>query len=169
MKQYQFIGQFDESIIFTRLLTQYPHWIQQNGVSIIVPVSIIYKNDLLTLQVPDDAEDATINQIIDQYDPSSHVPVYPDQVLQAKRDFLNLPEWATWTAQEATDAIQAKVLTGQTKAQIDAWVDGNVTNIASARTALKLLAGAIIDLRTILMVMAKMLILLRDIVIRMRI
>jgi hypothetical protein len=169
MKTYQFSGQFDESTLFLALITHYPSWIIRNGIKFSVPVSINCLDGILTLIVPDDADDQVILQIIDLHDPTYHIPITPDQVLSAKREFLSLPEWSTWTSTEATTAIQERILTGQTKEQVNSWVDSNVTNIATAKTGLKLLAGAIIDIRVIVILMAKLIILLRDVVIRNRV
>lgn len=60
--------------------------------------------------------------------------LFPDVTvpLQAKDDFENLPGWATWTGQEAAD-----------------WIDANVTDLASAKTALAAMARAIMYLRDI--------------------
>lgn len=49
---------------------------------------------------------------------------------QSDSDAANIPGWATWTAQEAQD-----------------WIDANVTNLASARTALKAMARMLLALR----------------------
>lgn len=49
-----------------------------------------------------------------------------------REGFQNLPGWATWTATEA-----------------EAWINANVTDLASAKTALKSMAKAIIHLRNI--------------------
>ena len=77
-----------------------------------------------------------------------------------------MPNWATWTPDEGRQAVQANVLNGYDKAQLDAYIDTNVSNIASAKTALKLLGEAVIDLREIVGVMAQAILLLRDIVVR---
>lgn len=60
--------------------------------------------------------------------------VYPDEDATdaGKLDFENLPGWATWTAAEAGD-----------------WIDANVVDLASAKTALRAMAKAIIYLRDV--------------------
>ena len=95
----------------------------------------------------------------------------------SKISFRNLPECATWTPQETQDHITAGILTGQSKTQVDAWIDANLTNITTAnisqinarllqiRTALKLVSGAIIDTRTILALIGKMIAWIRNIVV----
>ena len=84
----------------------------------------------------------------------------------SKESFKEMPNWATWTPDEGRQAVQANVLNGYDKAQLDAYIDTNVSNIASAKTALKLLGEAVIDLREIVGVMAQAILLLRDIVVR---
>jgi len=49
---------------------------------------------------------------------------------EGKQDFANLPGWATWSAAEA-----------------EQWIEDNVTNLATAKTALKAMARAIVYLR----------------------
>lgn len=51
---------------------------------------------------------------------------------QGKTDFENLPNWATWTAQQAVD-----------------WIDTNVVDLDSAKIVLQQMARAIIALRNI--------------------
>jgi hypothetical protein len=60
--------------------------------------------------------------------------IYPDRAAKvtAKLDFRGLPGWATWTGAEASD-----------------WIDTNVTDLASAKTALVAMAKAIVFLRDI--------------------
>lgn len=60
--------------------------------------------------------------------------VYPDEDVQTQAviDFENLPGWATWTAAEAA-----------------AWIDANVSDLASARSPLAKMAQAIVYLRDI--------------------
>lgn len=59
---------------------------------------------------------------------------FPDSSAQenAAADFENLPGWATWTATEA-----------------ESWIETNVTNLATAKTALKAMAKAIVYLRNV--------------------
>jgi predicted RNase H-like HicB family nuclease len=68
----------------------------------------------------------------------AHVPdplYFPEDVERERRqqadvDIAAIPGWATWTAQEAQD-----------------WIDANVTSLASARTALKAMARMLVALR----------------------
>jgi hypothetical protein len=59
---------------------------------------------------------------------------FPDQAkpVEGKKDYSNLPGWATWTGQEAAD-----------------WIDTNVTDLASAKVVLESMAKAIIYIRDI--------------------
>jgi hypothetical protein len=56
----------------------------------------------------------------------------PGQIEDAKDAFDDLPGWASWTGQEAA-----------------AWIDTNVTDLASAKTVLQNMARAIMYLRDI--------------------
>jgi hypothetical protein len=83
----------------------------------------------------------------------------------AKVDFRNLPAWATYTPAEAA-AVVHTVLNGMTRAELDVWVDANVSNIAQARTALKLMGDNLIELRNYCEVIAKAIEMLRIISVR---
>lgn len=91
--------------------------------------------------------------------------IYPDQVEQdsAITGIGNLPGWANWTATEAANYISTNVLGGMTREQVESWVDTNVSNLAQAKTALKLLGDELIDLREICENMARAIMFLRDI------
>jgi hypothetical protein len=60
--------------------------------------------------------------------------IFPDMIAPeaAKGDFENLPGWATFTAAEA-----------------EAWIETNVTSLATAKTALKAMSKAIVYLRDV--------------------
>lgn len=93
---------------------------------------------------------------------------------QAKIDFRNLPDWATWTGAEAADALRTGILNGMTKTEARAAIDAQfagVTNLATLGAAtvavLKTLADAVIDGRDIgHQNEAKAIMFLRDIVVR---
>jgi hypothetical protein len=84
----------------------------------------------------------------------------------AKVAFRGLPDWATWTAVQASAYVHSNVLGGWDKAQLDAYVDANVTTIATARTALKQLGEELIDLRAICERLAEAVVYLRDVAVR---
>ena len=83
--------------------------------------------------------------------------------------YSQLPEWAkTGTAEDAETYITSQILNGQTEAEISAWIDANVNNIASAKVALKQIAGALVTMRGLSILIAKLLLFIRDLVIRFR-
>ena len=107
---------------------------------------------------------------IDTNPESTQEIIEREQEIQLKNDsknnFRNIPNWATWTPDVGMQTVQTNVLNGYDKQQLADYIDTNVTNIASAKTALKLLGDAVIDLREIVGVMAQAILLLRDIVVR---
>lgn len=113
-------------------------------------------------------EVATAIAIIAAHDKNAPTPAEIDDqtAAQSRISFKNIPNWATWTPDEAKTYVTGAVLSGQTKEQINASIDASVTNLATAITALKLLAGAIVDLRTILAIVSSAILMLRDQVIR---
>ena len=93
----------------------------------------------------------------------------------AVTNYANLPTWAkTGTADEAETYISNQIFSGQTQAQVDAWIDANITGttITALRTqliaALKITAGAVITMRGLFILTSKLLIYIRDLVIRFR-
>jgi hypothetical protein len=117
-----------------------------------------------------------LQTVIDAHVPSTR---YFDQEIKAyevaiainrKIELLMLPDWATWNPNEAQTNVTNMVLQGQTKEQVNTWIDTNVVgaNVATlagnVRTAMKLLAGAIIDLRTVVAMIAKVIMFIRDII-----
>jgi len=92
-----------------------------------------------------------------------------------------LPTWAkTGTAAQAETYITAQIFSGQTQAQVDAYIDATIKNITTAniaqinaqllniRTVLKAASAAIITMRSLFIITAKLLIYIRDLVIRFR-
>jgi hypothetical protein len=84
----------------------------------------------------------------------------------ARAGWRDLGNWATWEPQQAQDYVNDEILSGWDQEQIDEYINVNVVNIASAKTALKLLAGNIITMRTILGIIAKVILYIRDILIK---
>lgn len=85
---------------------------------------------------------------------------------QAKADFRSLPNYATFTPDEAESAVVAAVLGGQSKAELDAEIDALPNSVAGMKTGLKQLAGGVVDLRAVLGKVARMVTYLRVIVVR---
>ena len=90
----------------------------------------------------------------------------------ARTGWKDLGNWSTWEPQQAQDYVNAEILNGMNQAQIDAWIDANITgsNAATLRAqvivALKLLAGNLITLRNIAGILAKVILYIRDILIK---
>jgi hypothetical protein len=80
----------------------------------------------------------------------------PDAPGQARDDIANLPNWSTWSGQDAADALKSAILNGMTKAEARAAIDAQfagVTNLATLAQAtvavLKQLSDAVIDGRDV--------------------
>lgn len=100
---------------------------------------------------------------------------------EAVTNYSILPDWArTGTAAQAETYINGQIWGGQTQAQVEAYIDAQLTNITTAnvsqinarltnlRALLKLTAGAVITMRGLFIITAKLLIYVRDLVIRFR-
>lgn len=172
MKDLQYIGTFDTGILKQQLLSAFPDWRYQSEGIVIEYFGMNYDElaHRLVLSVPDSADENAILQIVDAHDPTAQLftPLNWDEVIQSRLNFMQMPNWATWTAEQAQTYISNEILAGMTQAQIEAWIDTNVTNIVTAKTALKLVGDELIDLREICMNMAKALVYLRDVAIRRR-
>lgn len=99
----------------------------------------------------------------------------------AKVEYPQLPEWVkSGTASQAEAYLIEQIFSGQTQAQVEEWIDANITNItnanvtqinirlASIRQGMKLIAGAIIMMRGLFILTSKLLIYIRDLIIRFR-
>lgn len=113
-------------------------------------------------------EEALIAQVIAAHDPTILMPYEQDELdaEKAKVEFRQLPDWATWSPGQARDYVDGSILNGMDKVAIDTWIDTNVTSLATAKTALKLLGEAIVDTRTVLKIVAMAVIYFRQIVVR---
>jgi len=101
--------------------------------------------------------------------------------LVATSEYSLLPAWAkNGTAVQAETYINGQIFGGQTQAQVDAYIDATIKNITTAnvaqinaqllniRTVLKAASAAIITMRSLFIITAKLLIYIRDLVIRFR-
>lgn len=76
--------------------------------------------------------------------------------------FSDLPEWATYTADEAVAAVHNAIAGGNTLAVMKSQIDGLPNSFAGMKTGLKAVADDIAAIRGILEKMAKVQIYLRD-------
>ena len=98
-----------------------------------------------------------------------------DTETNAVTKYAQLPAWAkTGTAEDAEIYITNQIFNGQDITQVEAWIDSNITgtNVAQLRTqvkeALKITSGAVITTRGLFILVAKLLIYIRDLAIRFR-
>ena len=95
--------------------------------------------------------------------------------------YADLPEWMkTWTAQDAENYIHSQIFNGWTQAQAETWINTNLTNITAAnvsqintmlagiRAGMILITTAILTLRGLFIIATRLLVHLRDLVIRYR-
>jgi len=165
------IIQFNEEILIRELLTAFPEWRIENPNGIVIEYFGMYydiDHQILWMYVPDNTNETTLLSVINAHDPSAAIynPISWSEVIQARNNFMGLPNWAIWTSQEASNFVISDIVSGMTKTQLEAWIDTNVVSLATAKDALKLIGDELIDLRTICANMAKMLIYLRDVTIR---
>lgn len=123
---------------------------------------------------PTPTELATAQGIYAIHDPNKLLPW--EQV--AKDSIINygiLPLWIkTGTVEQAETYINNQIFSGQTEEQVHAWIDSNVTGttlataLANIRTALKITASAILSMRGLFILSVKLLIYIRDLIIRFR-
>ena len=81
--------------------------------------------------------------------------------------YPNLPDWLkTVTAQQTADYIHQNILNGFTSVQVDTYIDGLPNTVAGMKTGLKQIGGALVAIRDILEIIVKLLMYIRDLVIR---
>jgi len=87
----------------------------------------------------------------------------------ALADYSILPDWLkTWTANEASGYIHDNVLNGLDSAGVESYVDNLPNTVAGMKTGLKQIGNALVSIRDILEIIAKLLMYIRDLVIRFR-
>lgn len=134
-----------------------------------LPVVSVFSNGVVIYgRVLTSEETVLAASIVSLHNPAVLSPSEQDEleVSTAKMDFRQFPDWATWTPQQASDYVNDNILSGMDKVAIDAWIDTNVTSLTTAKTALKLLAEAIVDIRGVLKAIARAVIFLRIIAVR---
>jgi len=129
---------------------------------------------------PTSDELITAQNVYVAHDPNKLLPW--DQA--AKDSVINYALLTIWvktgTAVEAETYINSQIFNSQTQAQVDAYIDATIKNITTAnvaqinaqllniRTVLKAASAAIITMRSLFIITAKLLIYIRDLVIRFR-
>lgn len=85
---------------------------------------------------------------------------------QVLSDLGTFPNYSLWTPQEAQDNISNLVFGGKSISQVAPEIDALPNSVAGMKIGLKMLAAGIIDLRDILAIIGKMIMLLRSVAIR---
>jgi len=106
--------------------------------------------------------------IIAAYDPNYKTQAQIDQTA-AVTNYKTMPAWAaTMNMTDAAAYINNQIWGGVTIAQANSYIDTTVIDLPTARTALKQIAAAIIDMRSLFILTSQLLICIRDLVIRYR-
>jgi len=167
MKTLTYVGNFDVTLLRDELLAKFPTWREMLAPNYAVEYfGISYSGSNLSVFCPDDTVDTDVDDVIKLHDSTAAKPIDWEMIALAKNAFMNLPSYATWTPEEAEAWIENDIFGGQTEEQINTYIDTNVTTIATARTALKLVAKEVLDLKEIVKKEAYLLMLLRNIVVK---
>ena len=115
-----------------------------------------------------DRED--VAAIIAAHDPIDYVEIARQQAEEdAINDYKVLPDWLKeWSANDAAAYVHDNVLNGFDAAGVDAYVDNLPATVEGMKTGLKQIGGALVAIRDILEIIAKLLMYIRDLVIRFR-
>ena len=171
-KKLTYQGNFKSYLLLDELMEAFPQWggVTDEGTALLGSTNIgVY------IFAPDSADENEIQNVIDAHDPEAlsfgeQNEVYreEDNALEqeSKDNFRILPNWATWTPQEAEQYVHDTVLSGMDTDQINSWIDTNVIDLVSARTTLKLIGGELIVLRNICEKLALAVLYLRNIAVR---
>lgn len=162
-----YVGNFDLDLLKEQIIQAYPEIRKvANNYTVEYIAFENYSGGILTIIFFSAVDAAIINYVIKNHDATAAHPIDWKTIIAAKNKWMALPNYATWTAEEAEAYIESQIFSGWTQAQIDLWIDTNVTNIATAKTALKTLTVEIMDLKEIVKKTAYLLMLLRDIVVK---
>jgi len=171
-KKLTYQGNFKSYLLLDELLEAFPSW---GGITDEGTTRLESTETEVKVYAPNDANEEEVQVVIDAHDPEAlstneQNEVYREEdeaeAQDAKDNFRVIPNWATWTPEEAEQHVHDTVLSGMDITQIEAWIDGNVNDLASARTALKLIGGELVDLRNICEKLALAVMYLRDIAVR---
>jgi len=118
--------------------------------------------------IPTALQDTTARGIVQAHNSDDLTPTEQNDkdADLAKVDFRNLPNYATWTPAETQLNITNAVLNGKTLVQVNADIDALPNSVAGMKVGLKTVAQAIIDIRGVLAIIGKMIVLLRNVAIR---
>jgi len=117
----------------------------------------LYRIALITVEAVSAADWLAANQAEAQalIDAGQYNETVAGQVkaVEARQLFDNLPDWATWSSQQAAEALRTGILAGMTKVEARAAIDAQIAaapqNLAGLVTALaqivKTLSDAVID------------------------
>ena len=165
MKTLIFYGTFDEEILRNEFFIQFPALREEIDGTVIEHLGLIYDGWKLTIFIAEFITDEDIINLIILHDPIACRAVDWDSIHAARVKYMTIPDWVTYTPEEASNAVNIAVMNGWTESESDAWIDANVTNLSEAKAALKLIGAQLIKLRNINMKFAVMLSHLRDVVI----
>ena len=85
----------------------------------------------------------------------------------ARIGWKDLGDWiVTYTPNDAELYVRNQIFDGINQDGLDDWIDTNVTNIATAKIALKQMGANILTIRTFLGVVVKVILYIRDILIK---
>ena len=115
-----------------------------------------------------DGSNVPINPPSEEYQAEEELKFLKAVANQQRVELLSLPNWATWTAQQAQDNVSLLITNGITQETAEAAIDnltaGNINQlIAVLKPILKNMVRAIYGIDTILKAMAKCIIFIRDI------
>jgi hypothetical protein len=161
-----YVGNFNTDLLRTELLDAFPFLRVENKNIAIEYFGMSYSGSNLALSFRLSVDNAIVDSIIKLHDATAAKPIDWDMIVAAKNAFMSLPNYATWTPEEAQAWIDNDIFGGQTQAQIATYVDANMANITQARAIVKLLTQEILDLKEIVKKEAYMLVLLRNIVVK---
>lgn len=81
--------------------------------------------------------------------------------------FSQLPDWMkTWTAEQAAQYVHDNVLNGFERANVDTYVASLPNTVAGVKTGMVQIGYALVDIRNMLSIIARLLIYLRDLILK---
>lgn len=117
--------------------------------------------------------DQVIEKIIGDFPVTLNLDTDPDYVIttaqakDAETAYTTLPDWVRKvTAEDAAKYVDDRVFGGLAVVDVEKWIDEKVNTLAEAKNAMKVMAGAVVNLRDLLKIIIKLLFVIRNIVIK---
>lgn len=168
----EFVGTFKSYLLMDEILSAIPELMVVEGLdpfgrpSNKCLLSIGGTENGIAIEFPDELDPSRIQTVVDAHNPTnlSFGEKETEFLNDAIAIYKNLPPWAKdFTVNDAVSFIHQAIFSGHDEVWVNNYIDTTVTSVATARIALKSIAKAVLEQRTIMEEQTKLLLAIRDI------